>query len=78
MASPSMIPASRTGLAPTAGDLKLRPATMLQRTFSALADWNDRYRQRIHLAQLDERMLRDMGLTRADAVGEYDKPFWRG
>lgn len=77
MASPSMIPAPRAGLAPAA-DLTLRPATMLQRAFSALANWNDRYRQRIHLAQLDERMLRDMGLTRADAVGEYDKPFWRG
>ena len=78
MASPSTIPAPHAGLAPAAGTLTLRPAGLLQRLFSALADWNDRYRQRVHLAQLDERMLRDMGLTRADAVGEYDKPFWRG
>mgnify|MGYP001216167060 CR=1 FL=1 len=78
MASPSMIPARGPGIAPAAGTLSLRPGKVLQRALAALVDWNERYRQRVHLGQLDERMLRDMGLTRADAVGEYDKPFWRG
>jgi uncharacterized protein YjiS (DUF1127 family) len=36
-----------------------------------------RQRQRYDLAQLDDRMLRDMGLTRVDAERESGKPFWR-
>ncbi|MGH6903812.1 MAG: DUF1127 domain-containing protein [Geminicoccaceae bacterium] len=29
------------------------------------------------MAQLSDHMLRDIGLTRADAWAEADKPFWR-
>jgi uncharacterized protein YjiS (DUF1127 family) len=36
-----------------------------------------RQRQRYDLAQLDDRMLRDMGLSRTDAYRESQKPFWR-
>jgi uncharacterized protein YjiS (DUF1127 family) len=36
-----------------------------------------RHRQRHDLAQLDDRMLRDMGLSRIDADRESGKPFWR-
>ena len=39
--------------------------------------WQDRARQRAHLASLDDRMLRDIGLSRADVTGEASKPFWR-
>ncbi len=39
--------------------------------------WQDRARQRAHLASLDHRMLRDIGLSRADVAGEASKPFWR-
>lgn len=38
--------------------------------------WSDRARQRRQLAQLSDYMLRDIGLTRADAWAEADKPFW--
>ncbi len=34
--------------------------------FDPLLDWQDRAMQHHRLAQLDDRMLRDMGLTRAD------------
>lgn len=34
-----------------------------------LIDLDARYRARVHLATLDDRMLRDVGITRAD-VGE--------
>ena len=37
----------------------------------------DRSRQRRRLGELDDRMLRDIGLTRADAWAEAQKPFWR-
>jgi uncharacterized protein YjiS (DUF1127 family) len=39
--------------------------------------WTDRARQRRHLAELSDHMLRDIGLTRADAWSEAGKPFWR-
>ena len=34
------------------------------------------YRQRRHLAQLDDHILRDIGLTREEATSEALKPFW--
>lgn len=36
-----------------------------------------RAQSRRHLAGLDDRALRDIGLSRADVVRETDKPFWR-
>jgi uncharacterized protein YjiS (DUF1127 family) len=39
--------------------------------------WYERDRQRNALAKLDERMLRDIGITRVDAMRECRKPFWR-
>ena len=49
----------------------------LQYTFTALLIWLDRARQRRHLARLDDRMLRDIGLDRASIGQEIAKPFWR-
>ena len=39
--------------------------------------WRQRKNGRLELARLDERMLRDIGLTRVDADYEINKPFWR-
>lgn len=39
--------------------------------------WQDRVRQRSQLQLLDQRMLRDIGLTRVDIDIETRKPFWR-
>jgi len=36
-----------------------------------------RRRQRHFLALLDERGMRDIGLTRSDVMREVEKPFWR-
>jgi uncharacterized protein YjiS (DUF1127 family) len=36
-----------------------------------------RRQQRFDLAALDERGLKDVGLSRADVAREVDKPFWR-
>ena len=40
--------------------------------------WRDRSRQRRALHRLDDRMLRDIGLSRADVEYEASKPFCRG
>jgi uncharacterized protein YjiS (DUF1127 family) len=39
--------------------------------------WSERARQRRALAALDDRMLKDIGLTRVDVTSECDNPFWR-
>ena len=38
--------------------------------------WQGRARERNKLASLDDRMLRDVGLSRADTEKEWRKPFW--
>jgi uncharacterized protein YjiS (DUF1127 family) len=39
--------------------------------------WSERKSQRYQLAELNEQMLRDIGLSRADVMAEATKPFWR-
>jgi uncharacterized protein YjiS (DUF1127 family) len=39
--------------------------------------WRERSRQRRHLGELSDHMLRDIGLSRADVWSECTKPFWR-
>ena len=40
-------------------------------------EWRRRIRERGELSALDDRMLKDIGLTRADAEFLSNKPFWR-
>jgi uncharacterized protein YjiS (DUF1127 family) len=49
----------------------------LTRLFDQLLSWLDRARQRRHLAELDDRLLRDIGLSRAEVEHEIERPFWR-
>ena len=42
-----------------------------------LATWLQRRRERHQLLQLTERELRDIGITRGDALREAAKPLWR-
>ena len=44
---------------------------------ATMRKWRQRKNGRLELARLDERMLRDIGLTRVDADYEINKPFWR-
>jgi uncharacterized protein YjiS (DUF1127 family) len=45
--------------------------------FALLARWIDRSRQRQALASLSDHELRDIGVTRVEAVREAEKPFWK-
>jgi len=49
----------------------------IQAAYATLVLWNDRQMQRNHLSELDERLLRDMGLSRQQVRHEALKPFWR-
>jgi uncharacterized protein YjiS (DUF1127 family) len=48
-----------------------------QSFFSTLRLWRRRLRERDQLSRLDDRMLKDIGITRAEALHLADKPFWR-
>ena len=45
--------------------------------FDLLCDWTERNRQRRALLSLSDTMLRDIGISRADAMMEGEKPFWK-
>lgn len=47
------------------------------RFFDTLASWQDRRSQRRHLSQMDDHLLHDVGLSRADVDHEISKPFWQ-
>jgi len=47
------------------------------RVIALLVCWRARAEERRRLAALDERELRDIGLTRVDALRECAKPFWQ-
>jgi uncharacterized protein YjiS (DUF1127 family) len=53
------------------------PRMAVRRMAAAMVAYYDRARQRRALEGLDDRMLKDIGLSRADVHGECRKPFWR-
>jgi uncharacterized protein YjiS (DUF1127 family) len=57
--------------------MRYAPLGAAHRVFARLREWRRRARDRTQLAGLDDRMLRDIGLTRADAEFLSNKPFWR-
>ncbi len=48
----------------------------LTRAVYTLEAWHERARGRRRLMELDDRLLKDIGLTRADVARETSKPFW--
>ena len=51
-----------------------RPRLTVRGMLDRLASLDARYRNRMDLKALDDRMLRDVGLTRADAAAELRRP----
>jgi len=46
-------------------------------SLKTLHSWYERSKQRRRLAQLDDHLLRDIGIDRVAAMKEAYKPFWR-
>ncbi len=51
--------------------------TVVRTVVDTLMLWQHRSNERKHLAEMDERMLRDIGMTTAQVRWEAAKPFWR-
>jgi uncharacterized protein YjiS (DUF1127 family) len=49
----------------------------VKRAVETTRTWRQRSRERYQLGALSDRMLSDIGITRADAVFLSNKPFWR-
>lgn len=52
-------------------------ASFGRRLVAFVFDCIDVYRQRRALEALDDRMLKDIGLTRCDVEAEISRPIWR-
>jgi len=65
-------PGWRSGSHPT-GFVK----TFLHRIAAAIRLWRERARSRPQLRELNDHLLRDIGLRRDDVGYEFPKPFWR-
>ncbi len=50
---------------------------MVRRIDATIRDWRRRARERHELAGLDDRMLKDIGITRVEAIHLASKPFWK-
>ena len=53
------------------------PGQLFTRFAALVLGWRERARQRRALAQLDDRLLRDIGLDRVDLAREIVRPPWR-
>ncbi|MBP5857678.1 DUF1127 domain-containing protein [Marivibrio halodurans] len=51
--------------------------TVLATVWTLLRLWQERVEMRHHVRTLDDRLLKDIGVTRADVDSEIAKPFWR-
>ena len=54
-----------------------RARAALSSMVEAVLEWQERGRQRQMLGRLDDRLLRDVGLTRSDVEQRRAKSFWQ-
>jgi len=77
-------PCGGTAVAASADRAGSRPADPVRAAWEAafaaidtVLCWQERARQRRQLLEMDDRLLSDIGVTRAEAEAEFEKPFWR-
>jgi uncharacterized protein YjiS (DUF1127 family) len=68
--------ASYATLAGRAGDRRIGRALWTE-IVEVVLTWLERARERRHLSQFNDHMLKDIGLSRSEAESEIAKPFWR-
>jgi uncharacterized protein YjiS (DUF1127 family) len=67
----------------TAGSAAAKPVRALEKVrrflvklLNIIVVWQDRAEQRQALSELNDRMLKDIGVSNVDAYKEARKPFW--
>ena len=61
---------------PASRPARAKPApSLLEQALEMLSRWQERSRSRDELARLGERQLKDIGLTKSQAMSESDKIF---
>ena len=55
----------------------INPGNAAKRLWAAVVGFQQRYEQRRHLLELDDRLLDDIGFSRGMARQEAAKPFWK-
>jgi uncharacterized protein YjiS (DUF1127 family) len=68
---------SLPAVAPGTGNRNMIGSTVLRAVENILM-WRERAKSRRALLGMDDRMLSDVGLDRATARSEGDRPFWQG
>jgi uncharacterized protein YjiS (DUF1127 family) len=58
------------------GHARRAPGQPVERVLATLREWRRRIRVRKELATFGDRMLEDIGITRAEAECVSCKPFW--
>lgn len=66
----SSLAAPRIGVRSTVG-------SVLAALVNRLLLWQERSNERMKLLEMDDHMLKDIGISRAAAAREADKAFWR-
>jgi uncharacterized protein YjiS (DUF1127 family) len=62
---------------PTTRNVRLAlPRTSVRSLVKAILEMDRRYRSRVRLDELDDHMLRDIGITRADVDAELRRPLF--
>ena len=59
------------------GPAQTRGGGVLALLVRLLLLWQERSNERMKLLEMDEHMLKDIGVSRSMAEQEADKPFWR-
>ena len=57
--------------------LRMGLRAFLLRIVDLILTWQERAKQRAALASLEDHMLKDIGVSRADATREANRHFWR-
>lgn len=74
----SAIPASSSNGTATARPAPAaKQAGRIKNLLGTLLTWQSRADGRKRLGELDDRLLADMGISRAEAQYESSKPFWK-
>lgn len=71
------IDAARPGASSIRPDRRVSGPQLLSVSLGLVLRWMDRARQRRALQALDDRLLKDIGVTRADVELETAKWFWQ-